>query len=271
MADGGIGTAGLILAIPGLVDLSVKYVRAIAHKIEIYQKSGDYLAEHLQEHDIQTSQLEVCLVFVKAASASLSTELDILIRKALSRLTKTLETALAALEDNIDRKGNIKKWRYTLYGRSELKRDLQKVEKDQLLFYRSVQWSVLSGGSAVYACLTEEQQEGNQSLARVKQLKDAINLRMTGSDAKIPKMLIDEDGIPSGTYKPIPHSEAVVMRIESGNTDIPTALIEQRPYVEAETRKIRDIALILSRTDESMAILPVQGFYGQAQGQAFSF
>lgn len=271
MADGGIGTAGLILAIPGLVDLSVKYVRAIAHKIEIYQKSGDYLADHLQEHDIQTSQLEVCLVFVKTASASFSTELDILLRKALSRLTKTLETALAALEDNIDRKGNIKKWRYTLYGRSELKRDLQKVEKDQLLFYRSVQWSVLSSGSAVYACLTEEQQEGNQSLARVKQLKDAINLRMTGSDAKIPKMLIDEDGIPSGTYKPIPHSEAVVMRIESGNTDIPTALIEQRPYVEAETRKIRDIALILSRTDESMAILPCKGFMTKPKAKPSRF
>jgi serine/threonine protein kinase len=271
MADGGLGTAGLILAIPGLVDLGIKYVRAIAGKIEIYRKSGDHLAENLQEHDIQARQLEVCLTFVKAAHMSFSPELDILIRKALSRLTKTLETALAALGDNIDTNGNIKRWRYTLYGRSELKRDLQKIEKDQLLFYRSVQWSVLSGGSAVDACLTEEQQQGNQSLARAKQLKDAINLRMTGSDAKIPKMLIDEDGVPSGTYKPIPYSEAVVMRIESGNTDIPTALVEQRPYAEAETKKIREIALILSRTDESMAILPCKGFMAKPKARPSRF
>jgi serine/threonine protein kinase len=260
MADGGIGTAGLIIAIPGLVDLGIKYIRAIVHKMEIYRKSGDYLKDNLQEHDIQTSQLEVCLNFVKDASTSFSAELEILIRKALSRLTKTLETALAALEDNIDKKENIRKWRYTLYGRSELKRELQRVEKDQLLFYRAVQWSVLSGGSAVEACLTEHQQTGNESLARVKRLKDAINLRLTGSDAKIPKMLLPEDHISSGTYKPLPRSEAVVIYVKSGDKDVPTALVERRPYAEKETKKIRDIALILSYTDESMAILPCKGF-----------
>jgi serine/threonine protein kinase len=271
MADGGIGTAGLIIAIPGLVELGIKYIRAIAHKIKIYQNSGDYLRDHLQEHDIQTSQLEVCLTFIKDASTSFSTELEILIRKALSRLTNTLETALAALEDNIDEKENIKRWRYTLYGRSELKRELQRIEKDQLLFYRAVQWSVLSGGSAVEAYLTEEQQRGNESLARVKQLKDAINLRMTGSDTKIPKMLLEDSDIPSGTYKALAHSEAVVISVKSGNEDIPVALVEQRPYVKEETKKIRDIALILSYTDESMAILPCKGFLAKAKARLSRF
>ena len=269
MADGGIGTAGLIIAIPGLVDLGIKYVRAIVHKIEIYQKSGDYLADHLQEHDIQISQLEVCLVFVKDASTSFPTELEILVRKALSRLTKSLETALAALEDNIDKKEDIKKWRYALYGRSEVKRELQRIEKDQVLFYRAVEWSVLWSGPAVAACLSEEQQRGNESLARVKQLKDAINLRTTGSDAKIPKMLLDD--IPSGTYKPLPHSEAVVINTKSGNEDVPTALVEQRPYVAEETKKIRDIALILSHTDASMAILPCKGFLAKPEARPSCF
>src|SRR4051812_8886064 len=123
MADGGIGVVGLVLAIPGLVDLSIKYVRAIAHKIDLYQKAGDYLRDHLQEHDIQTSQLEVCLTFVKKASTSFPADLETLVRKALYRLTKALEIALASLEDNIDKNENIRKLRYSMYGRSELQRD----------------------------------------------------------------------------------------------------------------------------------------------------
>jgi hypothetical protein len=64
---------------------------------------------------IQTNQLEVCLIFVKKASASFPAELEILIRKAVYRLTKALEIALASLEDNIDEKENIRKWRYHVW------------------------------------------------------------------------------------------------------------------------------------------------------------
>jgi hypothetical protein len=257
MVDWGIG---LVLAIPGLVDLSIKYVRAFVHKIGIYRKAGDFLADQLQEHDIQTSQLEVFLTFVKKASTSFPAELEILIRKALYRLMKALEIALASLEDNIDKKETIRKWRYTMYGRSELKRDLERVAKDQLLFYRAVQWVILSGGAAVEAHLTEEQQRGSEPLERVKRLKNAIDLRLKGNDDDIPKMLLDDSDLSSAAYHALPHSEIGVLSLKSDTSDVPTALVEYRSYVEQEAKKVRDIALVLHHTSESMAILSCKGF-----------
>ncbi|KIW23326.1 uncharacterized protein PV07_11534 [Cladophialophora immunda] len=271
MADGGVGVVGLVLAIPGLVDLGIKYVRAIVHKIGIYRKAGDYLVDHLQEQDIQTSQLEVCLTFVKTASSSFPAELEILVRKALYRLTSALEVALASLEDNIDKKENIKKWRYTMYGRSELKRALERVEKDQLLFYRAVQWAVLSGGAAVEAHLTEDQQRGSEPLGRVKRLKDAINFRLKGSDSDVPKMLLDDKEFSSAAYRPLPHSEIGYLTVKSDDSDIPIALVEYRPYVEQEIKKVRDIALVLQHTSESMAILPCKGFKASAKADPARF
>jgi hypothetical protein len=260
MADGGIGLVGLTLAIPGLVDLSIKYVRAVAHKRAIYRKAGDYLEDHLQEHDIQTSQLEVCLSFVKKASTSFTTELEVLVRKALERLTRALETALASLKGNIDEKGAIRKWRYTMYGRSELKRNLERAAKDQLLFYRAVQWAILSEGAAVEAHMTEDQQRGSETLGRVKQLKDAITLRLRGNDEEMPKMLVPNDYLLSAAYQALPHSEIGMLKCKSGTSDVPTALVEYRSYADQDMKKVRDIALVLHHTSESMAILSCKGF-----------
>ncbi|KIW72026.1 hypothetical protein PV04_00250 [Phialophora macrospora] len=289
MVDGGVGIAGLVLAVPGLVDLTIKYIRAIEHKIAIYRTAGAHLADSLQEHDIQTSQLEVCLGFVKAASASFPAELETLVRKALARLTGSLEVALASLEENLDRDDRLRKWRYTMYGRAELKRDLDRVARDQLLFYRAVQWSVLSGGSTVQAHLAEQQQQQQQGredsgpLARVKRLKDAINLRVKGNDndRNMPKMLLDGDEFSSATYRALPHSEVGVLTLRSesqaeaeiGGSDVfvPIALVEYRPYVEQDTKKIRDIALVLHHTSESMAILPCKGFEAKVNADPARF
>jgi hypothetical protein len=291
MVDGGVGTAGLVLALPGLVDLTIKYIRAIDHKIAIYRNAGDHLADSLQEHDIQTSQLEVCLGFVRIASASFPAELETLVRKALARLTRALEIALASLEDNLDGDDRLRKWRYTMYGRSELKRDLDRVARDQLLFYRAVQWAVLSGGSTVEAHLTEQQhqqqhhqeEEDSGPLARVKRLKDAINLRLKGNDKdkNTPKMLLDEDDFSSAIYRALPHSEVGVLTLNSGTqaeaeidgSDVPNpiALVEYRPYVEQDTRKMRDIALVLHHTSESMAILPCKGFKAKVDADPARF
>ncbi|KAI9770786.1 MAG: hypothetical protein M1840_003036 [Geoglossum simile] len=230
------------------VKWTIKY--AYHHAKELYK-------DHLEVHDIQSGQLVICLEFVRDATSSLTQDLNAHLHKTLSRLVRSLEAALTTLDRGVDKEGNIRRLWYATLGRSALKRDLDEVEEDQVLFQRAVQLAALYGGPRVAPYLTEDRLSGNNALARVQRLRQAIQSRLD-NDAKTPKMLLDRRDVPDGKRRRLPYSE--VQLVMSGVSEFPIALVEYRSQETADTRKIRDIALILSGTDVSMAMIRCRGF-----------
>ncbi|KAH0565507.1 hypothetical protein GP486_001101 [Trichoglossum hirsutum] len=252
-----MASVGTTLAIPSLVDLTIGCVHSIISKIQTYHHTKELYKDHLEIHDIQAGQLVICLQFVRDATPSLTQDLNAHLLKTLSRLNRSLEATHATLDRGIDKEGNVRRLWYVTLGGSALKRDLDEVEKDQVLFQRAVQLAALYGGPRVAPYLTEDRLRGNSALARVQRLREAIQSRLN-NDTKAPEMLLDRRDIPDGKRKRLPYSEAQL--VMSGVSEFPTALIESRSQNTPDMKKIRDIALILGGTDVSMAMIRCRGF-----------
>jgi hypothetical protein len=95
-----------VLAIPPLVELNIRYARRIEETLRTYRQAEVFYQDHLEHNDIQVSQLETSLVFLKDVYPSLTADLNHLVFKSLSRLTRSLETTKATLERGLDRDGN---------------------------------------------------------------------------------------------------------------------------------------------------------------------
>jgi serine/threonine protein kinase len=248
---------GLVLAIPPLLDLTATYTGKLVSKIRTYKQAKELYHADLELHNIQTGQLVICLDYVRDVTPKLRQDLTGLLHQTLSRLTKSLEVALATLERGIEKDGSIRRLWYTAYGKVALKRDLDVVGKDQELFQRAIQLATLFGGPGVAGYLTSDRLSGSRALARVQRLREAIQSRLR-DDANTPNMLISEHDIPSGKKRRLPYSDIQI--ILSEGTGSPRAIVEYRPQNTPDTRNIRDIALILSGTDTSMAMMRCRGF-----------
>jgi hypothetical protein len=249
---------GIVLAIPALVDLTIKYARKFVSKVQVYRRATGLYGDDLELQDIQAGQLVICLEFVQDAAPSFTDDVNDMLHKTLSRLTRSLEMTIITLERGLDKEGNVRRLWYTTLGKSALKRDLYEVEKNQVLFQRGVQLATLFGGPGVALHMTKDRLSGNTALARVQRLREAIQNRL--SSANTPEMLLKENDIPAGRRRRLPYSDGVKL-VLSETSDYPLALIETREQEISDTRKIRDIALILNGTDASMAMIQCRGFF----------
>ena len=252
-----IGATNPALAILSLISQTITYARRVAFKIQMYNHAKGHYQDDLELHDIQAGQLVICLEFVRDVTPSFTNDLNDLLYKTLSRLTRSLENALATLERGTDKEGSIQWLWHTTLGRYALKRDLYEVEKDQVLFQRAVQLATLFGGPGVTSHLTKDRLNGNIALARVQRLREAIQYRLR-NDVNAPKMLLDKQDIPAGKRRRLPYSD--VQLVVSEISESPVALVEYRSQDTSDTRKIRDIALVLGGTDASMAMIRCHGF-----------
>ena len=248
---------GVALAIPGLIDLTINSARSVASKIQTYRTAKELFNDHLDVSNIQVTQLKICLEFIGDVTPFLTEDVNAQLYNTLSRLSQSLDAALTTLDRGIDKDGSVRRLWYTVLGKSALRRDLDVVEKNQVLLQRAVQVAALYGGPKVASYLTEARQSGNSALAEVQHLRQAIQSRLN-NDANTPKMLLDRRDIPAGKRKALPYSEIQVVMSEASES--PLALIEYRAQDTPDTRKVRDIALILNGTDLSMAMLPCRGF-----------
>ena len=249
---------GVVLAIPGLIDLTITSARSVASRIQTYRNAKELFNDHLNVSSIQVAQLTICLEFVGDITAFLTSDVGAQLYNTLSRLSRSLEATLTTLDRGIDKDGNIRRLWYTTLGKSALKRDLDEVEKNQVLLQRAVQIAALYGGPKVAPYLTEVRLSGNSALARVQRLREAIQSRLN-NDTNTPKMLLDRRDVPAGKRMALPYSEIQLVMSETSEPS-PLALIEYRARDSPDMRTVRDIALILSGTDLSMAMLPCRGF-----------
>ncbi|KAK6517420.1 hypothetical protein TWF281_004077 [Arthrobotrys megalospora] len=248
---------GIVLAIPPLVDLSITHIDGVASKIHTYKNAQGLHKDDLELHDIHSGQLDVCLGFVKDAAPFLTENLNNLLHKTLLRLTKSLDNALVTLERGIDKDGSIRRVWYSTIGRLAVRRDLEEVEKCQLLFQRAVQFAALFGGSRISLLLTKGRLDNSNALARVQRLTEAIQGRL--NDTGNTKMLLQPDEMPVGKRTRLPYSD--IRLITSDESNVPLALVEYRQQITPDTRKVRDIARILNGTHPSMGIIRCQGFH----------
>ncbi|KAF3935467.1 hypothetical protein ABW20_dc0109452 [Dactylellina cionopaga] len=249
---------GVALAIPPLIELTISNVRGVTSKIHTYKHAKGLHKDDFELHGIHAGQLDVCLEFLKDAAPALTIDLNNLLYKTLSRLTKSLDNALVTLERGIDKEGNVRRVWYTTLGRSAVRRDLDEVEKSQLLFQRAVQFAALFGGPRIAPLLTKDRLRSSSALARVQLLTDAIQGRLNGSGST--KMLLEPHQMPAGRRTRLPQSDIILIQ-SADPSGSPLALIESRTQATPDTRKVRDIARILNGTDSSMAMIRCDGFF----------
>lgn len=97
MADGGIGVAGIVLAVPGLIDLMIKYGEFIHDKIQTFKNARGIWA------DLDTFGLSLCRGNLKALTETaksfyLEEGCDPALKSSLQSLIERMYTDVKALK-----------------------------------------------------------------------------------------------------------------------------------------------------------------------------
>ncbi|KAK0941528.1 hypothetical protein LTR29_006907 [Friedmanniomyces endolithicus] len=262
MADGGVGVAGLVLTIPGLVDLCIRYGDFLRNKISNYR----HIAEISRLYELITAlvmgEMSDLLRFFKSIESRLSVSTRDDVMKMFQVLRDRLESVSAILPD--DKPGAWDKLKFAFHDKKRLDGACKDVEQWQNRFLRRAV-TFLFFGDLSTSEETSPSARQDRVTERIKRIRSAIIDDDPGT--AIAKLQLD--GFASSTtFKKLDRTEIVV--VENRNE-----LVEYRRYgASAGPREInsllvtvRDFATRLHSVDPVvMGLLKCKGFSNDAIG-----
>lgn len=248
--------SSVLFDIPGLVDVALRFSRAIANKIREYAAAHEVFRHYLDQTVGFVDQLTLSLTFVLEIAPSLSPHVRRVISDAVSRLNAALSATQSLLSDAVDSHGQLRRVWFTLFGSSALQKSLAAVDKQHDLFLRCLHYSVLFGTASIQSRATASAARGARALSRIASFREAI--LGTPADGRL---LLPAETLPDGTThtRLHPHSDIRITTLNDGRA----AVVEYRDYQpddDSSPRRLRDVASILSAASSDMSILPCLGF-----------
>ncbi|GME48795.1 Het-s domain protein [Neofusicoccum parvum] len=275
--------AGVALAIPGVIDLCLRYGS------DLYKRCNDY-----RDADIEVREAIFCVQYIWRTVQSqietlrehwneLPADLQIHQNSFLTILQYKIQLVLINLDELIGsrgrfisltsilkKRGDVKKLKYATATKEMLKANLNDLEKWQTRFDRS--WLLLSmiPSHSLDDCVWRTKHLDNGPVAQMHKLRSIQRIR---SSSSIPSSSVFLDSSIIGDVdgeNSIAFSDAFVTTIADGNSQ-QTVIVDGAPHLMTKTG-VRSLALNFSGVDPTItSLLPCKGVVEKSSGFHFVF
>jgi hypothetical protein len=262
MTEAAVGIAGLILTVPGTIDLCVKYGQFLEQKMESYHHMQEITRLHRFIAELIQGELHSLLCFFHSFHGA----------QPLEDQTRTLFEQLRYLLENVISQvssldfGVRAKLGFSFRRRKSLENACKELEEWHTRFLRRAIVFLLFGGPSTTGSISTNH---SQVLRRVQRIRKAILDPIP--ESKTTKLLLDAFD-----------TSVQLRRLDSSNvyaSDVGSELVEYRTYdastaaeeIKATQSLIRDLAAGLHESDPSfMGLLHCNGFSAEPAYNRFA-
>ena len=251
-----LAVVGVALAIPGILDLCIKYGSFLKDKYDLYKSMDKDMKLYNLVRNLVDGEMYDVLMFFKAIDSRLSDDL----RGQIESLLLQLKAELTALEALVKAKPAVlEKLKYSAHKAKKIRKKCTSLEEWHVRFLRRATVFVLFGNFSPSTKDKSVEQAAARAIQRIKRIRKAI----VGPN---PDDMFHGE-LPNGAeWENIKDSSAMVLT----KLEVSPSISEFRPYgsssdvdkKNASRYIIRDLATKLAGADPStMGILRSTGFY----------
>jgi hypothetical protein len=266
MADGGIGVAGIVLAVPGIIDLCIKYGQFLKEKVVLYRRMSEIVRlEHFVVQLVE-GELHTLLSFFNSINNQMTPTFRDEIRQLFQVLRVLLESVITEFPH--PRPGKLEKLSFSFHGNKSIKKACGELEQWHSRFLRRAVVFLFFGGHDI-TDTTNAVDGQNRAISRIKRIRNAV------ADPE------PEKGV-SKLQLPDFDTDTTFQTVDDSNIYIVNGgreLVEYREYdLGADTKQIntvrstvRDFAAKLCRADPSvMGLLACNGYSAEPMQHRFA-
>jgi hypothetical protein len=281
----GFEVFGVVAAIPGIIDLCIKYGEAIERKVKLFMTASENSRLKGFVLELCTGGINETLMFFSSVHTQLDKAFQLALRDSITILNNALAKAHEAFPDDsfADKMRTMGKLRYAFYNASRIDEAVQEMElwQDRFLKRAEVHLRFVfypkyginakqtdntdpsSVASAEIKSLDLQDNDRQQLFSRLQKIK-ASRRQVTGP------LLIPTP--PKTTYTQL--NKSPLWLAADKNTLLP--LVEYRSYNAADAEyikalqgSVRNVAAKLRKANDTMHILQCQGFSDDTIGKRF--
>lgn len=251
----GLAVAGVALAIPGIIDLCIKYGLFLKRKYDLYKSMDADMKLYDLIRNLVEGEMHDVLIFFKAIDSKLSDDL----RGQIGSLLLQLQAELTGLQALVITKpaAFFEKVKYSLHQVKEFRKRFTSLEEWHVRFLRRATVLVLFGNFSPIIKDKTVEEAATRAVRRIKRIREAV----TGAD---PEELYHGELPKEARLEGFKDSTAVVLK----NPGSPDSVIEFRPYGTSSDKKnatrdiVQELASKMAGADpRTMGILRSMGFY----------
>ncbi|KUJ09025.1 uncharacterized protein LY89DRAFT_741324 [Mollisia scopiformis] len=268
-----LGIAGIAVTLPALAEATVQYGRFIIEKYRTY-KHGE------ADHNIQTllvrlhwDEIQATILFFASSCDRFEVTVKDLVEAHLQVLLKKFEVVILKLNKNVSGAGQVRRFRYALFGKQILEDLIQDLDKWQARFLQYLQLITFTGHRMVEPkSVAAEYAKQVPSLQSFSVLQDQTVIEDKESEPRkvVPSKKAIElraEEYPTPQQRPLRGSTVYISGWQEGGAPAQSVIVDRRYYEPSRDnlKYIRQIvsqtARILSESDvETTSILPCLGF-----------
>jgi hypothetical protein len=171
MSDGGIGVAGLVLAVSGIIDLCIKYGHFLKEKVALYRDMSEIV--RLEQFVVQLveGELHTLLSFFHSIDSQMTPTFKEEIQRLIQVLRILLETVITQFPPPSP--GTLDKLKFSFHGNKSIKKACGELEQWHSRFLRRAVVFLFFGGHDIMdATSTGDGQ--NRAISRIKRIRHAV-------------------------------------------------------------------------------------------------
>jgi len=266
MADSGIGVTGLVLAVPGIIDLCIRYGQFLKDKIILYRDMNEVVRLDHFVVQLVEGELHTLLCFFNSIYKQMSPTFRDEIRQLFQVLRVLLETIIT--EFPRPGPGKLEKLSFSFHGNKSIKKACGELEQWHSRFLRRAVVFLFFGAHDITD--TNKAVDGqDRAILRIKRIRNAVV--DPEPERGVSKLQLDDFDLAT-TFQPLENSN---MYAVNGGRE----LVEFREYdLSADTKQInairstvRDFAAKLRRAEPSvMGLLECNGYSAEPMQHRFA-
>ena len=279
----GFEITGVILAVPGIIDLCLKYAQILLDKVELYRHYDIHLNErHLRVSDHRI-KIYTELRFVRAIAHKLSPDVLEHFSLLLQQLVGKLEVAIRLLDSLYGRGDDSwrQKVKVAIGGFTGVKKAIDELDEWQGCFSNYLMLVTLVGDTTIDTELgkCKETGKGSQVLDRIQRVRNVLNTALPLKNLALSAASTEDPAYSQRTLFPdsgneILSTSSYIVEYKQFNTPSTSAatVTEQTRYTAniASHLDIQNLAHVLSAADPSTMNIPkCSGFYTNWDKQRF--
>jgi len=259
----GFEFTGLVLAMPGVIDLCIKISESLLAKVNLYKDAHNLMKLDKFAVQLVQGELRDLMGFFYSINATLSPLFKDELESMFQILAVSLEKALRLFRD-VD--GTFKRLKFAFRDSKRIQDACSDLEQWQDRFLkRAIVFLFFGGGE-----YPPEMRKRSPTLERIHAIRTAI---VAGPEIKgeNPTLIRKALGSPPAACRRLPHSPLWVVQAQEATQqpDADCVLVEYREYSDGIDRRsinalrttVRDVACKLWEADaDTMGILPCSGF-----------
>lgn len=232
MTDGGLAAAGLVLAVPGVINICIEYGCFLRDKVRNYLHIKELARVNLFVVELVEGEVHQLLLFFKAQhQASAPDSQTFALAQQLRNLLEKISTMFPGAEPGV--------WErlvFSMHGRDSIKRACVELEDWHARLLRHFFLRAMLGAPEVHECRYSTETR-IRMLSRVQRIRTAIMDPDTTVDARGLRLEAFDDAV---TFQPLDGSNIVL-------ADLGKELVEYRQYSALATPQVVAATQVLVR------------------------